>query len=137
MKDVLIVDDETPFLQSLAEGLGDFHSGSLNVILADNGKKAIEILRTITIDVVVTDLRMPVADGYELLEYLMLNLPDLPVIVMTAHDGAGLEQRLKNLKVTRYIEKPIDFRTIANHILSVKKRALPSDRITAIGEESQ
>jgi len=125
-KDVLLVDDETPFVESLAEGLTAFHSEKLNVISTDNGKKAIEILRTVIIDVVVTDLKMPVMDGYELLDYLFLNHPDIPVIVMTAQDGAGVEQRLAKLNITQYLEKPIDFRAIACRILNIHKPVLSS-----------
>jgi hypothetical protein len=53
MLDVLLVDDETHFLKSLAEGLR-LYSKKLHVITADNGKKAVEILNTAVVDVVVT-----------------------------------------------------------------------------------
>lgn len=117
MKDVLLVDDESSFLRSLAEGLA-LYTGTLNVITAENGKKAMEILKTAVVDVVVTDLKMPVMDGFELLQYVRQKHPDTRVIVMTALDGAEVGQRLNDLGVTCCLEKPLDFREIAHKILT-------------------
>jgi YesN/AraC family two-component response regulator len=118
MKDVLLVDDETAFLNSLKDGLSSFGSGISNVIMANNGKKAIEILKTVAVDVVVTDLRMPVMDGYAILEYLRQKLPDTPVIVMTAFSEGDVGDRLKHLRIDHIAEKPLDFREIAGRILT-------------------
>jgi len=117
MKDVLLVDDETVFLSSLADGLTSIGFGISNVIMTNNGKKAIEILKTVAVDVVVTDLRMPVMDGYAILEYLREKLPNTPVIVMTAFSREDVEGRLKNLRIDHIAEKPLDFRGIASRIL--------------------
>jgi YesN/AraC family two-component response regulator len=116
MTDILLVDDETPFLQSLVEGLG-IYAGNLNVITAENGKKAVEILKTVAVDLVITDLKMPVMDGFELLEYLKREHPEIRVMVMSMLDGPEIQARLKGLGVSQFIEKPIDFRAIINKIL--------------------
>ncbi len=116
-KDVLLVDDEIPFLRSLAEGLA-IYTGTLNIFTAENGKKAMEMLRTAVVDVVVTDLKMPVMDGFELLHYLRSNHPSTRVIVMTALDGAEVKRRLRSLGVVRSLEKPLDFKEIAHEILA-------------------
>ena len=84
MKNVLIVDDEKSFLLSLVEGLLSF-AGDFNTLTAENGKKAVEVLKSANIDLVVTDLKMPEMDGFELLAYMSRNYPDIPVIVMTAY----------------------------------------------------
>jgi DNA-binding NtrC family response regulator len=117
MLDVLLVDDETHFLKSLAEGLR-LYSKKLHVITADNGKKAVEILNTAVVDVVVTDLRMPCMDGYEFLRYMQLHHQLVPVIIMSACAQASVESQLKGLRFVRYIEKPSDLDEIAHAILA-------------------
>ena len=118
MLDVLLVDDETHFLKSLAEGLR-VYSGKIHVMTAENGKKAVEILKTTVVNVVVTDLRMPCMDGYEFLRYMQENHPRVPVIIMSACSQASVEPQLKGLRFCRYIEKPSDLDEIAQSILTV------------------
>jgi two-component system response regulator YesN len=117
MLNVLLVDDETHFLKSLAEGLR-LYSNKLKVLTADNGKKAVEILKTTVVDVVVTDLRMPCMDGYEFLSFMQLHYPHVQVIIMSACAQASVEPQLKGLRFVRYIEKPSDLDEIAQAILT-------------------
>ncbi len=116
MKNVLIVDDEKLFLLSLTDGLS-IYSGEFNVITAENGKKAVELLKTIKIDLIVTDLHMPVMDGFELLTHLNNHYPDIPVIVMTAYSAPSIEDKLRPFSVSRYLEKPLDLKKLATAIL--------------------
>ncbi|MBI5074581.1 MAG: response regulator [Nitrospirae bacterium] len=116
MKNVLIVDDEKLFLLSLTDGLG-IYAGEFNVITAENGRKAVELLGTINIDLIVTDLQMPVMDGFELLAHLSNHEPDIPVIVMTAYGAPSIEDKLRPYSVTRYLEKPLNLRKLASAIL--------------------
>ncbi len=117
MLNVLLVDNETHFIKSLAEGLR-LYSKKLQVLTADNGNKAVEILKITVVDVVVTDLRMPGMDGYEFLNYMQLHYPQVPVIIMSACVQASVEPQLKGLRFVRYIEKPADLDEIAHAILT-------------------
>ncbi len=118
MANVLLIDDEAHYLKSLAEGLR-LYSKKLNIITADNGKKAIEILNTAAVDVVVTDLNMPGMSGYEFLQQLQQAHPHLPVIIMSACSQESVDANLKNLRFAQYIEKPLNLDDIARAILSV------------------
>lgn len=121
--DILLIDDEVSFLQSLAEGLAGLHSRRrINVVFAHNGKKAIEMLRTAKFDMVLTDLKMPVMDGYQVLEYLSHKHPNVPVIVMTGLGCADVERQLRRFNIKQFLEKPIDFRMIANAVLALKPK---------------
>ncbi len=118
MTDVLLIDDEAHYLASLAEGLR-LYSKNLHVMTADSASKAIGILNTAVVDVVVTDLNMPGMSGYEFLRSLKQTHPHVPVIIMSACAQASAQGRLQNLKVAQYIEKPLDLDTIARAILAV------------------
>ncbi len=117
MIDVLLIDDEKHFLRDLAEGLR-LHSKKLNVITAENGSTALEMLKTVLVDVVVTDLNMPGMDGYELMKRLQRLRPSVPVIVMSAYARSSVDQRLQGLRLAEYIEKPLDLNRVAEAILA-------------------
>ena len=75
------------------------------IFTAENGKQAADIIDARFIDVVVTDIRMPTMDGYELLLYIRKTKPYLPVIVMTADWIPELESRLIPLGAVSVHEK--------------------------------
>lgn len=115
MKNVLIVDDEKVFLLSLSDGLKSY-SDEFNVLIAFNGKEAVKILNSTKIDLVVTDLKMPEMDGFQLLAYLTRHFPNIPTIVMTAFGTPDMEEKLLNVGATQYMEKPLDFDVLADNI---------------------
>ena len=118
MTDVLLIDDEVQYLASLAEGLR-LYSKNLHVLTATSAARAVEILNTVVVDVVVTDLNMPGMSGYEFLHNLKRTHPGIPVIIMSACTQTNAQARLKNLQVANYIEKPLDLDAIARAILAV------------------
>ncbi|MDL1959834.1 MAG: response regulator [Deltaproteobacteria bacterium] len=115
MKDVLIVDDEKGFLLSLSDGLKSY-SDEFKVLIAFNGKEAIKILNSTKIDLVVTDLKMPEMDGFQLLAYLTRHFSDIPTIVMTAFGTPDMEAKLLTMGASQYLEKPLDFDILADNI---------------------
>jgi len=115
MKQVLIVDDEKLFLMSVRDGLA-LQGESLQLHLAFNGQEAIETLQQQRIDLVVTDLKMPVMDGFQLLAYMSSHFPGIPVIVMTAFGTPQIEDRIKEFNPLHYLEKPLDLEALASAI---------------------
>ncbi len=115
MKNVLIVDDDASFLLSLTDGLRAYAS-DFSVVTAENGARAIAHLSTNPVDLVVTDLKMPILDGFELLAHMGSHHPHLPVIVMTAFGTPDIEERIDRLGAMLYIEKPLDFKVLAQKI---------------------
>ncbi len=131
VKNILVVDDEEPFLLSLSDGLSAYYD-DFNVLTALNGKEAVKVLNTTKVDLIVTDLKMPVMDGFELLAYMSRNCPDIPVIVMTAYGTPETERWLKNLSITRYLEKPLDFNVLADNIFDALASSFSQDHIRGI-----
>ncbi len=103
MSVMLIVDDEPRLLRVLRLGLPDH---GFEVLTAANGQEALKILFDKHVDVVITDVRMPVMDGVEFI-YEMERLGiKIPIIVTTAH--ADVDTAVKTLKhgACDYIRKP-------------------------------
>lgn len=116
MVDVLVIDDEANFLKDLAEGLR-LYSKKLFVVTTNNAEKALEILRTAKIDVVVTDLRMPGMGGTGFLREVCDGHPHLPVIIMSACAKASMHKELQGLTYAGYLEKPVELKGVADAIL--------------------
>ena len=125
MKRVLIVDDEKSFLLSLRDGLGA-HRKDFKVLTAENGREAVVLLRTVPVDLLVTDLKLPVMDGFELLAWVSRHQPQLPVVVMSAFGTAEIEARLSKMHTVQYLEKPLDLEMLREAIYNGLKNGAKS-----------
>jgi CheY-like chemotaxis protein len=117
MKNVLIVEDEEAFVASLTTGLMEYSADFL-VLSANNGKKAVQVLESTPVDLVVSDIRMPEMDGFELLAYMSTHFPSMPTIVMSAYGSPVVKERLNTLGAIRFFEKPVNFQELADAILA-------------------
>ena len=121
MASVLIVDDERSmrdFLKILLEKEGH------EVTTANSGASALEVLDKQSVDVIVSDIRMPGMTGIELLETVKEQLPELPMILITAFaspDDAVLA--MKN-GAFDYISKPFNVDEIKSVIESATNKNL-------------
>jgi CheY-like chemotaxis protein len=120
MKKVLIVDDEPAVLFALSEALADRRRG-VKVATAANGEEAVAILESEKVDLVVTDLRMPEMDGFELLAWLRRRFPHLPVIVMTAF-GAETVARIDGSP--EVLEKPFDVGELKRKVADLMRQSV-------------
>ncbi|ACL04183.1 Protein with response regulator receiver domain [Desulfatibacillum aliphaticivorans] len=115
MKNILLVDDENSLIMSMADGL-ESQGDQFRVYTANNGKEAVDTLETKPVDLVVTDLRMPEMDGFELLAYINDNRPSTPTIVMSAFATPRIEDKLKELGALQVLSKPLDFERLSEAI---------------------
>ncbi len=118
MKNILIVDDESPFLLSLTDGLGSY-ADKMKVYNALNGKEAVKVIESVKLDLIITDLNMPVMNGFELLAYITSRHLAVPVIVMTAFGTPEIEEKLNSMGSFQYMEKPLDIDALSEKIESV------------------
>ena len=105
METILIVDDEKnypPILSAVLEEEG-FETYSAN-----SGKEALQILENSDVDLVLTDMKMPVMDGIELLEKVKMKDPKLPIIMMTAYGTVEKAVEAMQKGAYNYILKPFD-----------------------------
>ncbi len=111
---ILIVDDEEDLVSALVYGL---QNAGHTVFKAENGNQALKIIKEQNIEVLVTDVKMPVMDGRELLKALNSAMEKPPrVIFFTGSAGAG--ENLINQGAEIVLQKPISLNTILKHIES-------------------
>ena len=112
-RSILVVDDELLIRDLLYDF---FNSQGWNISVAENGQKALELLEEQSIDLVLTDLKMPMMDGMALTKHLRESRPDLPVVVMTGYPSVDSAIEALRNKVSDYIIKPFNinrlFKTI-------------------------
>lgn len=105
MYTILIADDSS-IERKLAAGLLSTHF-SCNVLAATNGSEALSLIERggAPVDLVVSDLQMPVMDGFELLTTIGERHPSLPVIIMTSQGSEDVAVRALQSGAAGYIPK--------------------------------
>ena len=121
MASLLIADDEKNILSGLKMA---FEDEGYTVITAADGNEAWDKLQKNIVDLVITDLRMPGMDGYELLRRISASYPALPVIVLTGH--GTIETAVETMRdgAVDFFTKPVD---IDKLMLVVKKSITASE----------
>ena len=120
MKSVLVVDDDASFLESLAE-MVSLVDPEYDVMIAENGDQAISILRTLPVDLLLTDIRMPVITGSELVLWMKENMPRTPVIVMSASNDPDTVSAVEGVGYF-FFDKPLDVTKLIQVIKSLLKK---------------
>lgn len=115
MKNILLVDDEMIFLKSLAEGLRMLDD-DYNILPVTDVEQAIWVLKSVRVDLLLTDLRMPVMDGFDLLIEVLKKYPFLPVIVMSSFSNDDVIKKINAMGFFHFIEKPFEFDDLTDEI---------------------
>ncbi|HSD90738.1 MAG TPA: ATP-binding protein [Kofleriaceae bacterium] len=95
---ILLVEDEVDLRETLTELLAQFH----DVVAAESGPAALDILETRAFDILLTDLVMPELDGRELGRRVQARWPDVRVMYMSGYD----RERLESLEGSPVSAKP-------------------------------
>ena len=110
---LLLVDDEAEFRQGVCTALT--HRG-FQVVQAENGWQALQMIQTAHPDLVVLDLRMPEMDGIETLRRLRRDYPDLPVVILTGHGDFHDALVGVQLGIVDFLQKPVDVDELSEHV---------------------
>jgi chemosensory pili system protein ChpA (sensor histidine kinase/response regulator) len=117
---VLIVDDSLSVRKYLSTFLA---ARNLKVYAAGNGNEALKMLEETEVDLIITDLEMPVMHGYELVSRLKASdtLKAIPIIVLTSRSTGKHREKAIELGADDYLVKPFDERALVS---SLKKYSL-------------
>ncbi len=121
IKNALLVDDDREMLIALEEGF-QIYKDSFSILLASDGLKAVESLKKNSISLVVTDLKMPGMDGFELLAHIMEHYPDIPVIIITGYSTPEMENLAREGGAVGYIAKPFLIENLAHRIMTTLRK---------------
>ena len=125
---VLVVEDERKLGELLRRGLGE---EGYAADLADRGEEALWMVRAVDYDVVVLDVMLPGADGFEICRRMRDSGVWAPVLMLTARDA--VEDRVSGLDVGAddYLTKPFAFEELLARLRALTRRA-PPERPTVL-----
>ena len=124
MAKILVIDDEQG-IRDLLDTL--LHRKGYDVVLAESGQKGLDLFRRERPDVVVLDLKMPGMDGLAVLQQVRSLNPKQPVIILTGAGTPEIEQQVRALGVTEFVEKEFSLHLLGD---SLKRLLIYTDPST-------
>ncbi len=106
-KKTLLVDDHQLVLDGISNLLTSLEAVEV-VGVANNGKRALEIIENIQIDLVLMDIDMPVMNGLEATAQIKKSFPHIKIIILSMHDEHAVIQKVMNLGADGYLLKNSD-----------------------------
>ncbi|MFW5683248.1 MAG: sigma-54-dependent transcriptional regulator [Spirochaetota bacterium] len=129
---VMVVDDE----KNIRAGLGKaIELDGHNVLLAEDGRQALDMLESEEIDLIIADLKMPRVSGEELLRRVVESYPTLPVIILTGHGTIETAVQAMRDGAYDFLTKPVNLdrlsllvkRALSTRELALQHRALQEE----------
>lgn len=126
MKSILIVDDEVNNRLLLEEILEEFKEQGVEILLAEDGAQALDIIVSKKPNLVFLDIMMPEINGYEVCNIVKqdFKLSDIYIVLLTARGQEKDKNRGLDALCDKYITKPFSFKevlTTAENVLGLKK----------------
>jgi len=129
---VLVVDDEKLIRWSVAERL---QRGGYEVLSAESGEQALELVATTPPDVILLDVRLPGIDGVQTLQRALALHPDVTVLMMSAHSTVDIAVEAMKHGATDFLVKPFPFQALDAAVERAIATARTRREIAALGNE--
>lgn len=122
MANILVIDDEKSIRNTLKEVL-EYENHTID--LASDGEEGLEKFKDNQYEIVLLDIKMPGMDGTEVLDNIVAESPDIPVIMISGH--GNIDTAVESIKKGAYdfIEKPLDL----NRLLITIRNALDKSHL--------
>ncbi len=119
---ILICEDDPSFALNLSFTLRQHNLG--DVTIANNGKDAIEMIRSEKFDLIISDLHMPEAPGEKVIEFIRGMKNAVPIVVITSDTEEIVVQRLREIGANEVIDKKVPAEQIVKILqkLTTKRR---------------
>lgn len=121
---ILVVEDDAGLREALTDTL---LLAQYDVIAAESGEEAMQLLKQHKCRLVVSDVQMPGISGLDLLKSIKLNYPQIPVLMMTAYATVNDAVQAIRIGAVDYLAKPFSPQVLVNMV----GRYLPADEIKA------
>lgn len=118
---IMLIEDEPPTLRTLKILLEKISSDYLVVATASDGEAAVNLLKTTPVDVVFTDIRMPVEDGFYVLKYLTQYRPNTLNVILSGFSEFEYAKKALSYNVIDYLLKPISKKELCIIMKKVEK----------------
>ena len=122
MYNVMLVDDEIYMLNGLKHIINWEAYGFEIVGTASNGLKALELSKTLDIDIILTDVKMPKMNGLELIHALKEAKPHIKFIILSGYNDFDYVKEALQLGIENYLLKPINEEELLQTLINIVKK---------------
>lgn len=119
MAKLLIVEDDKELNKSVCSY---FQASGYNVVFCENGLEALNKMKTEKFDLVISDIMMPVMDGFSFVEKVRESKDQTPIIFMTARDDKFSKQLGYKIGIDDYVVKPFDIDELVLKVGAILRR---------------
>jgi two-component system OmpR family response regulator len=131
MFNILVCEDDRNIRRLICEYL---KKENYNVFESENGEEALNVLDASHIDLLITDIMMPIIDGYALSKELREAGYELPILVITAKDTIDDKKKGFNIGIDDYMVKPVDMDELVLRVFALLRRAkIASEKEMVVG----
>ncbi|WP_373233181.1 response regulator [Cohnella sp.] len=123
----VVVEDETIILENIVKKIEASDAGFEVMAQAFNGRDGCEQLKRFRPDVLVTDIKMPIMDGMELIRQARASYPDMPIIVLSGYDEFNYARQAMRYGVMDYLLKPLDAAVLEETLHRVRDVIVPKN----------
>jgi putative two-component system response regulator len=118
----MFVDDERPWLEAIRTAIQE--EPSFKIVIADSGEAALHELTRITPDLILSDIRMPFMNGFDLFERVrrIPKCKKVPYVFLSSLDDLDAQRTAKELGADGYLQKPIDSDGVKSIVLDLLVR---------------
>ncbi|OFZ23250.1 MAG: hypothetical protein A3D92_08975 [Bacteroidetes bacterium RIFCSPHIGHO2_02_FULL_44_7] len=127
---IAVVDDHKLFRESLAKFLDSENDFNVH-LLASNGSELLNLLKSIRIDVVLLDIRMPILDGWQTLTLLTERHPKIRVIMLSMYESESYIVEGIKMGARSFLCKDCETETLIDAIYTVHSEGFFFDKVTA------
>ncbi len=121
---VLVAEDEFPLLRGISKMIEKLDPEFKVVMMAKTGKEALDYLEKNSVDIVFTDINMPVIDGLQVLKYINQNKPYIIRVVISGYQEFSYAQQAVRYEAKRYLIKPVDRQELYLLMQELKEQVL-------------
>ncbi|OHD79681.1 MAG: hypothetical protein A3J97_04370 [Spirochaetes bacterium RIFOXYC1_FULL_54_7] len=127
---ILVVEDESAIRENIVKKLKEAHAGFEVVAEAHNGAAALEKLKSTAVDLLVTDIRMSVMDGLELVESVYYHYPEMKMMIISGYNEFEYARQALHFGVSEFLLKPVNSSELRNALCHIHDR-LSEDNVEA------
>lgn len=118
MPAILTVDDSEPMRKMLAIVL---KAGGYEVSSAGDGAEGLQVFQKSPVDLIITDINMPVMDGIEFIRQIRLISPDVPIVALTTESEDAMRRRGHDAGANGWVVKPFKPQPLLDYIKQLLK----------------
>ena len=121
MINVLIAEDEPPILNSIAKLIHSLDSDFIVCARAKNGLEVLQCLNSQPINIIFTDIKMPLLNGLDLIQEIRNRSLNVPIVILSGYNDFSYAKKALKLGVFDYLLKPIDPEELSNTLGRLKQ----------------